>query len=475
MTSIQVARQLLAHMGESLDVIEQTCAANGTKLPELNEPFSPPTEAFRADPKVAEAANIASAAAVHLAAILTPPQVTLYHFAGGHFRAAAIRACLESNITEILREAGPEGLHVKDIAAKNGQDPLKLGRFLRFLATNHVYREVSPDVFTNTRISSMLDTLKPSTEIIAKPESKHIGTFGFPAFLSHHLDEAFKAAAWSWEVLEDPKTRKSGDPHASPFSRALNTDQTLWEFYERPEESFRHQRFSIGMHGVQALQPPDSILGAFNWKSLPAESLVVDVGGGIGTSSMSLATHFPQLNIVVQDLPSVIEEGRTIWAEKHPDAIKSGRVQLEAHDFFKPQPHNDASVFLLKIIIHDWSDEFCVKLLARLREAATKDTVLLLIESIMPFACHDSQGDDNYEIPGAVPHEAPAPLLANYGHTNLMGYNADIDMFLLFNSQERTIRHFNDLLRGCGWKVIRVNRHEGGDSTFLQAIEAVPF
>lgn len=83
MTSIQVARQLLAHMGESLDVIEQNCAANGTKLPELNEPFSPPTEAFRADPKVAEAANIASAAAVHLAAILTPPQVTLYHFAGG--------------------------------------------------------------------------------------------------------------------------------------------------------------------------------------------------------------------------------------------------------------------------------------------------------------------------------------------------------------------------------------------------------
>lgn len=113
-------------------------------------------------------------------------------------------------------------------------------------------------------------------------------------------------------------------------------------------------------------------------------------------------------------------------------------LSLPAHDFFKPQPHNNASVFLLKIIIHDWSDEFCVKLLARLREAATKDTVLLLIESIMPFACHDSQGDDNYEIPGAVPHEAPAPLLANYGHTNLMGYNADIDVWI---SPPFEIRH----------------------------------
>lgn len=48
-------------------------------------------------------------------------------------------------------------------------------------------------------------------------------------------------------------------------------------------------------------------------------------------------------------------------------------------------------------------------------------------------------------------------------------------MFLLFNSQERTIRHIEDLLRGCGWKVVKVNRHDGGDSTFLQAIEAVPF
>lgn len=41
-------------------------------------------------------------------------------------------------------------------------------RFMRFLATHHIYREVSPNVFTNTRISSMLDTQKPSAEILAE-------------------------------------------------------------------------------------------------------------------------------------------------------------------------------------------------------------------------------------------------------------------------------------------------------------------
>jgi hypothetical protein len=36
------------------------------------------------------------------------------------------------------------------------------------MATHHIYREVKPDVFTNNRVSSLLDTLKPSAEIIAE-------------------------------------------------------------------------------------------------------------------------------------------------------------------------------------------------------------------------------------------------------------------------------------------------------------------
>jgi len=46
-------------------------------------------------------------------------------------------------------------------------------------------------------------------------------------------------------------------------------------------------------------------------------------------------------------------------------------------------------------------------------------------------------------------------------------------MFLLFNSQERTVLHFQELLEGAGWKLTLVRRGTGGDSTFLQAIHAV--
>ncbi|KAG6901415.1 hypothetical protein C0995_012202, partial [Termitomyces sp. Mi166 len=82
-------------------------------------------------------------------------------------------------------------------------------------------------------------------------------------------------------------------------------------------------------------------------------------------------------------------------------------------------------------------------------------------------------GENALGIPGSIPKEAPAPLLANYGLVNEMVYAIDIDMFLFFNAQERTIRHFKDLLLSTGWRIRKVYRQEG-DDTYLQSIEAVP-
>ncbi|KAJ7124389.1 S-adenosyl-L-methionine-dependent methyltransferase [Mycena epipterygia] len=464
-------RELLALITKSVNTLETTCQSSGVAIPDLHEPFAPPSEAFRAIPAAAEAASVISAAALQLAAILTPPQVSLYGIVCGHFKSAALRICLESDVTEILREAGPQGIHVKDIAAKNGQDPEKLARFIRYLATHHVYREVKPNVFANTRISSMLDTLKPSKDILADPEHKHDNTIGLAALASHHLDETFKASAYAWETLADPATARSGDPTASPLARATGRAETLWTYYERPEEQFRHRRFDIGMQGVEAFQPADAILKAYQWSSLPPKSIVVDVGGGVGTSCFTLAAKFPSLRFVVQDLQGVIGEAKRLWNTKMPTALTSGQVKLEVHDFFSPQPQTNASVFLLKHIMHDWSDDYCVKILAQLWEAATPTTTLLLQDSIIPLACHDPSAEDPHGIMGAVPNEAPAPLLANYGGANDMVYHTDFAMFLMCNSQERNVMHLVELLGRTGWEVTAIHR-QAGDSTFLQCVEA---
>jgi len=43
-----------------------------------------------------------------------------------------------------------------------------IGRILRLLATQHIFKEVAPDVFANNRISSTIDTYKSVAEINAK-------------------------------------------------------------------------------------------------------------------------------------------------------------------------------------------------------------------------------------------------------------------------------------------------------------------
>lgn len=85
-------RELLDIITKSVSALETACEGNGTQIPDLREPFAPPSEAFRADPIAAEAANVISAAALQLEAILTPPHVSLYRIVTG-VRAALTSLC----------------------------------------------------------------------------------------------------------------------------------------------------------------------------------------------------------------------------------------------------------------------------------------------------------------------------------------------------------------------------------------------
>ncbi|KAF8719122.1 hypothetical protein AX14_011412 [Amanita brunnescens Koide BX004] len=465
-------RQLLDLITNSIETLEKTCAANGTEVPDLQGIFSPASEAFRADPVAGEAADIISAAALQLSAIVAPPHITLFNAVGGHYRSAAARMCLESQVTEILREAGPEGLHVNEIAAKNGMNSQQLARCLRLLATEHIYRENKPDVFANNRISSVLDTLKPSAEIIADPDGKYDNTNGFAAFAafaSHQLDECFKGSSLLLEHERDPKT-KSEEPSDVAVGRAYSKRMSYFNLLSEPDNSFMLRRLNTAMLGFKTMVSDD--VSFFDWKSLPNNAVVVDVGGGVGAMSMVLARNYSHFQIVIQDRPQVRDDAIKIWNSELPDALSSGRVKIEAHDFFEPQPHHNASVFFLKNVLHDWSDEYCVKILKPLREAATPNTILILMESISPYACHVVTTDNG--IKGAVAQEAPPPLLANWGASKEMVYIVDMTMMVLCNSLERTVIQFDQLLRRAGWRIRTVHRRTGPNILLMSSIEAVP-
>ncbi|KAK2430498.1 hypothetical protein P8452_43881 [Trifolium repens] len=88
------------------------------------------------------------------------------------------------------------------------------------------------------------------------------------------------------------------------------------------------------------------------------ESLV-DVGGGTGTMAKALTKSFPKLECTVFDLPHVVA-----------GLQGSEKLRYVAGDMFKEIPPADA--ILLKWILHDWSDEECVKILKNCKVAIEK-------------------------------------------------------------------------------------------------------
>ena len=60
-----------------------------------------------------------------------------------------------------------------------------------------------------------------------------------------------------------------------------------------------------------------------------------DVGGGKGHVAMHIAKKYDQINVVLQDLPHVLEDARIFWDETAHDIIDNGRVKFIPLDFLE--------------------------------------------------------------------------------------------------------------------------------------------
>ncbi|EIN06883.1 O-methyltransferase [Punctularia strigosozonata HHB-11173 SS5] len=449
-------------MSKAVDALEAEYEAASLEPPSLDQPFDPTNaaEALTVSPKVVESSLLIVAAAHQLAASVRLPGIAVMDLAMICHVPAALQSILLGNVPEIIREAGPQGIHAKDIGKRNGMDGDKISRCLRLLATHHVFREVHPDVWAHNRLSSILDTLKPTS---MKTPEKHIGTTGFPALIEHTTDEVFRSSCLTAETLTDPKTAHSQEPTDSPFNRYFNTKTPVFEWLQAPENRLRGIRFNIAMDGVNKLDDGESILRGFPWETLPSDAKVVDVGGGIGSVSMTVAKKFPSFRLVVQDLPNVVEKsGKEFWASNYPEALQSGRVTLQGHSFFDPQPVKDADLFMLRVVIHDWPGAYAVRILKRLREAAAAGkTRLLLVDQVVAYACEDDSELRN--IPGAVSPPVPEPLLPNLGKANSPAYLGDFQARCMFaiGGQERTLANHYACAKEAGWKIVHVYTSPG--------------
>ncbi|KZV76728.1 S-adenosyl-L-methionine-dependent methyltransferase [Peniophora sp. CONT] len=442
---------------DSIKKIDATLTSKGLDFPTLDTPFTPESEAARALPDVRDAAAIIAAATAQLTATVYPPPMTLVNTAMIFNVPAALNIAAEAHVAEILRDAGPRGVGVKDLAKPSGIDPAKLSRVLRLLVTYHIFQEVEPDVFAQNRLSSFMDTDKSIEAILSNPKGKHDKTSGMAAAIGHFSDVGMKSLSYLTETLFDPVSGHANDFHDIAFNRGMKTPLSIWELFDTPEQEYRLRRFGMTMEGTKNMSPPLAIVDGMDWAGLGEHALVVDVGGGLGAQSLTLSKHCPNLRFI-------------FWMAENPDALESGRTVLQAHDFFSPQTVKDADVFLMRMIMHDYLDKDCLTILRHLRAAAMPSTQLVIVDNIMAYACPESAV---HEIPGAALSPPPAPLLRNFGGANSTSYLMDVEMMALNGGVERTLTQFRDILAQAGWKISRVH-HGAPFALSHQKIIALP-
>ncbi|KAI0824042.1 S-adenosyl-L-methionine-dependent methyltransferase [Trametes gibbosa] len=516
MATFATLRALHTLIGDALADIERVYTAppaGGVPLdyPSLDVPFykgslQADAESLTADPVVVTAANKIVAACGQLAATLHNPYFQLSEVHMSYVLASCIGFVEASHTVEILREAGGDGLHTRDVATRIDDlrramdadvaplDPGKLSHILRFLATHHWFREVRPDVFANNRLSAFADSGKSVNELREAPQDKYDNTDGVAALISMQTDEFYKANAYLVDQLLPERersvavrkllqeTRQPGDgPPQTKFQTALNlafsTDLSLFQWLELPENKRRLADFGRAMFAVRAWEVSEHIVDAFPWANLPEDSVVVDVGGGIGSTSMVLAKAHPHLRLIVQDRPKVVEVAPSLCDKPDAELVSCGRVSFLAHDFFEPQPAflevpgvgavSAPAVYLIRACIHNWPDEAARGILRLLRDRAAPTTQLLVVDTVLPYACVDDTGDaesgDTAPIPGALRSLVPdgSPLLANLGKVNASLYMLDISMMAMLDAKERTIRELAALARSAGWEVTGTTRGAG--------------
>ncbi|XP_020154066.1 probable O-methyltransferase 2 [Aegilops tauschii subsp. strangulata] len=83
---------------------------------------------------------------------------------------------------------------------------------------------------------------------------------------------------------------------------------------------------------------------------------LTDCGGGDGTTARAIIKAYPHIKCTVLDLPKVVDKAPT-----------DGVVTYVAGDLFHSVP--SAQAVMLKLVLHFWSDEDCVKILAQCKKA----------------------------------------------------------------------------------------------------------
>ena len=103
--------------------------------------------------------------------------------------------------------------------------------------------------------------------------------------------------------------------------------------------------------------------------------LIVDVGGGNGAALRHILARFSQPQGVLFDRQDVVNELSST-------DFMDGRIEPMGGSFFERVPPA-ADLYILSRVLHDWSDEDCIKILRVCRSHMQPGSRLLIVERII--------------------------------------------------------------------------------------------
>jgi hypothetical protein len=161
-----------------------------------------------------------------------------------------------------------------------------------------------------------------------------------------------------------------------------------------------------------------AILAAYDFSGL---TKIIDIGGGPGTLLQGILEQYPQASGVLFDLLSVVTEAHPIKASP-----VAARCSFVGGDMFRAVPP-DGDAYILKSILHGWSDAEALQILRNCRQAIAEQGKLLVLELLL----------------------APSnqPDFAKW---------LDLNMLVLLSGRERSEAEFRELYAAAGFRLTRI-------------------
>lgn len=316
-------------------------------------------------------------------------QQLLVQVLGGGWMMQAVAAAARLGVADELAAEQPQS--IESLAFGLGVRPQPLLRLMRALASIGVFAQPTPGRFALTPASRQLRAGVPGS---------------LRDFFIAETDIPHRVA---WSKLHDAV--RTGRPQVE---EALGLP--VFDYYAA--NITEGETFGRAMQNLSDMAAT-AMLEAYYFGRA---RVIVDVGGGSGALLINLLRAHPSPRGIVVDLPYIEAQAR---ANIEASGL-APRLQFVASDFFERVPAG-GDLYTLKLVLHDWDDEQCARILMRVRDAIAPGGRLLVMEQLMP--------------------ENNAPGLAQF---------SDLNMLVMTGGRERTAAEFEAVLDDGGFRMARV-------------------